>query len=145
MLRYSHPDDDSLAPTALERLGLGALVQRPPAPQPRSGGEPHSGPGADQGAVPTDLNAQPQVEPPGTSGPAVQEHAPVDVWAPAYPGPGGPRVGLLLSFMLPSSAYATMLIREITRGSTSRATHAALTEQQHQQAQGGQVQGAEAG
>jgi tRNA(Glu) U13 pseudouridine synthase TruD len=44
--------------------------------------------------------------------------------------------------MLPSSSYATMLIREITRGSTSRATHAALTgkqnllKQQQQQEQG---------
>jgi hypothetical protein len=56
---------------------------------------------------------------------------PPDVWDPTFKGPGGPLVGLLLSFMLPSSSYATMLIREITRSSTSRAAHAALTGQQN--------------
>ncbi len=43
-------------------------------------------------------------------------------------GPGGPILCLLLDFRLPPSAYATMLIREITRQGTSRTTQAGLTQ-----------------
>jgi tRNA(Glu) U13 pseudouridine synthase TruD len=38
-------------------------------------------------------------------------------------------LSLLLDFCLPSSAYATMLIRELTREGTSRGRQAALTTQ----------------
>ncbi len=48
--------------------------------------------------------------------------------AAAAGGPGGPLLGLLLDFTLPSSAYATMLIRELTRQGTSRAFQSALTQ-----------------
>jgi tRNA(Glu) U13 pseudouridine synthase TruD len=42
-------------------------------------------------------------------------------------GSQGQRVGVILEFSLPSSCYATMLIRELTKSSTSKAAHKQLS------------------
>jgi hypothetical protein len=40
---------------------------------------------------------------------------------------GGPNLSLVLSFALPSSCYATMLVRELLKGSTAAAEHKAAS------------------
>ena len=42
--------------------------------------------------------------------------------------PEGKLVALQLAFNLPSSCYATMLVRELTKASTARGVHRALTQ-----------------
>lgn len=48
--------------------------------------------------------------------------------APAGITPGGRHIALRLSFTLPTSSYATMLIRELTKQPTDVEHHAALTQ-----------------
>ena len=50
-----------------------------------------------------------------------------DISSEEIGGPGGPLLALALRFQLPSSCYATMLIRELTKQSTTKDFQVALS------------------
>lgn len=106
-------------------------------PQPPSNGADESN--AD-GVAAAEQQTQQQPAPASAQG-APQQQAPVADQVPAArpvagaaaAAAGRQLLGLQLSFTLPASCYATMLVRELTKASTSKAAHRALSEAQQQQ------------
>ncbi|KXZ46445.1 hypothetical protein GPECTOR_43g881 [Gonium pectorale] len=132
--RYTDPNDDSLVETDLERLQRGPppppYPPPPPLPPPPAGATIET---AAEAAAPPAAN-------PSTSGTttAAAAAAPTPSAAAAAAGSAaaaggvavtgsGPRLGLELRFRLPASCYATMLLRELMKTSTSKAFHQGLS------------------
>jgi tRNA(Glu) U13 pseudouridine synthase TruD len=91
-------------------------IPAPPAKRGRAGEQAGSG-------VPAAAEAQGEVA--AAAAGAARDSTPTA--AAVDGGPGGPLMAVLLQFQLPSSCYATMMIRELTKESTSKEHHKAMT------------------
>ncbi|KAG2486127.1 hypothetical protein HYH03_015221 [Edaphochlamys debaryana] len=108
--RYLDPNDDSLAPTDLE------LLNRQPSTAPPV-------------TVTVTAAADASSDPPGAGAAdgTTPEAAAAGAGAGVAVSGEGPLLALSLRFRLPPSCYATMLLRELMKTSTSRTFHSGLS------------------
>jgi hypothetical protein len=148
--RYSHPDEElmqsdwSQLQQQQQQQGEGDRQhkrprleeqQLPPPPQQQQHEEPqtHAAAGADEQQPAGDV--QQSTAPAADAeqqqgGAAAGEDSAADAAAVAAAADGSSRrelVAVVLEFTLPPSCYATMLVRELTKSSTSKASHAKLS------------------
>ncbi|PSC67745.1 multisubstrate pseudouridine synthase 7 [Micractinium conductrix] len=151
LLHYSHPDAD-LATTDLQQLLAAQQEQRAQRAQGQASGAATAAPAgpAAVAAAAEPATAGPTAAVPTAAGPTAAVAAASEPAAAAQPAEaaaspaaaapsagGGRYLGLQLSFTLPASCYATMLIRELTKQPTSVAHHKAMPHQQEQGSGGG--------
>lgn len=127
LVRYSQPNDESLVYTDLDRIQQGDGCNKKPK-RYRGTEKPQQHVQPPSIASPTPQNNGPAMLDSETKCAAIDQELPVSSGNDPSNLPGAstsaadqPLLALRLKFFLSSSCYATMLVRELTRESTSKA------------------------